>query len=159
TSCLLPIAFALLGASTLRAQQSAFVIRLGRDTSAVERFTMTPTRIEGEGVVRQPRTTVRRFTIDLAADGRVTHAEVSTFAPGGTTPTVRQVLTVRSDSLIAETRRDTGAAQRRALVAPPGALVPQLGGSASSFLAFEVVAQRMKDHSATDDSVHFVTVN
>src|SRR5437879_3717057 len=146
------LAAALLPAAAAAQQGGAFVIRLGRDTSAVERYTWTANRIEGEGVVRQPRTTVRRFTIDLGPDGRVTHAELATFAPGApatATPTQRTVVTVRSDSIISATRRDTSV-QRRAVVAPPGALVPQLSGSATSFLAYDVIAQRMRDHSGMD---------
>jgi hypothetical protein len=139
------------------AQGGAFVIRLGRDTSAVERYSQTANRIEADAVVRQPRTTLRHFVVDLGPDGRPVHAELTVFNPGSTTPTLRQTITVRQDSIIAETRRDT-AVQRRAQAAPAGTMLTQLGGSASSFVTYDLVAQRLRNQSGSD-SVKFVTMN
>src|SRR5436190_12488355 len=64
------------------AQQGAFVIRLGRDTAAVERFTQTGGHIEGDAVVRQPRTTLRHFVFDFGPDGRPTRGELVQSRPG-----------------------------------------------------------------------------
>lgn len=156
-SGLLMALLAVASPTVVRAQGGAFVIRLGRDTSAVERYSQTASRIEADAVVRQPRTTLRHFVVDLAPDGRPTHAELTVFNPGSTTPTLRQTITVRQDSIIAETRRDT-AVQRRAQAAPTGTMLAQLGGSATSFLTYDLVAQRLRGQSGSD-SVKFVTMN
>ena len=157
-SQVLSVLLVLLAPGAAAAQQGgAFVIRLGRDTAAVERYTQTANRIEADAVVRQPRTTLRHIVVDLAPDGRPTRAEVTFTNPGSTTPTLRQTITVARDSIIAETRRDT-TVQRRAVAAPAGTMVTQLGGSATSFVAFDIVAQRLRNVPA-NDSVKFVTLN
>src|SRR5438034_11203289 len=53
-TCALPISLPLPAA--LAAQTGQFLVRLGRDTLAVERYTRTADRLEGEQVVRSPRT-------------------------------------------------------------------------------------------------------
>src|SRR5207249_1887850 len=47
---------ALLVPATLAAQSGAFIVRLGRDTLALERYARTAGRLEGEQVARAPRT-------------------------------------------------------------------------------------------------------
>ena len=60
-------------ASPAFAQQSgSFVVRLGTDTTSVERYTRTGQRIEVEQVGRVPRVLHRRFTNDLAPPGATT---------------------------------------------------------------------------------------
>jgi hypothetical protein len=60
------------------AQESgAFVVRLGRDTVAVERFTRTADRIEGTMINRTPRASVRTYTAQLRPDGGVSRLEVT----------------------------------------------------------------------------------
>src|SRR3989442_15884617 len=53
----------------LPAQTGEFLVRLGRDTLAVERYTRTADRLEGEQGVRSPRTASRLCN--------------GTFGPGG----------------------------------------------------------------------------
>jgi hypothetical protein len=69
---------ALLAAQS--ADSAAFIVRLGADTTGVERFVRTANRIDATSVTRSPRTTVRRLTIWLADDG-----SVARFATGGVT--------------------------------------------------------------------------
>lgn len=57
--------------SAQRADSAAFVIRLGLDTTAVERYVRTGNRIEAVAVSRSPRTVARRLTVWLADDGSV----------------------------------------------------------------------------------------
>src|SRR5439155_10354659 len=45
--------------AALAAQTGQFLVRLGRDTLAVERYTRTADRLEAEQVVRSPRTVDR----------------------------------------------------------------------------------------------------
>jgi hypothetical protein len=53
------------------ADSAAFVVRLGLDTTAVERYVKTGNRIEAISVTRSPRTAVRRLSVWLADDGSV----------------------------------------------------------------------------------------
>lgn len=55
---------------------AAFIVRLGHDTVAVERWIRTTDRLEAVSVSRSPRTVVRRYTARLGPDGRVTHVTV-----------------------------------------------------------------------------------
>jgi len=66
---ILPVPSAALRAQ--RADSAAFIVRLGRDTTAVERYVRTADRIEAVGLSRSPRTTVRRYTAWLTPDGGV----------------------------------------------------------------------------------------
>jgi sugar/nucleoside kinase (ribokinase family) len=69
-----PGAFAallLVVAANVSAQTGAFVVRLGTDTIAVERFQRTGDRVEGTVVRHTPTTNVVRYTITLNADGTV----------------------------------------------------------------------------------------
>lgn len=60
-------------------ERGAFVVLLGRDTIAVERFVRTGSRVDGEAVNRSPQTVVRHWSAQLGTDGGVTsftyHAE------------------------------------------------------------------------------------
>lgn len=71
----LPVCVPMLAlAPALPAQQAdsaAFVIRLGLDTTGIERYVRRGDRIEAVSVSRSPRTTTRRLTIWLAPDGSV----------------------------------------------------------------------------------------
>ncbi len=62
-----------------------FVLRLGRDTTSVERYHRTATRLEIEQVDRAGRVLQRHFTYDLS-DGAVMHVALVVTAPGNPTP-------------------------------------------------------------------------
>jgi hypothetical protein len=84
TLCLRPaLAAALFAAAPAAAQadSAALVTVLGRDTLALERWVRTPGRVTAEAVVRSPRTTMRRYVLDLAPDGRMRRFEERTFDP------------------------------------------------------------------------------
>ena len=57
---------------------AAFLIRQGDDTVAIERFTRHADRLEGDRLVRVPRTAVTHYVATLSADGAVTRFESST---------------------------------------------------------------------------------
>lgn len=61
----------------LQSQSGAFVTRLGTDTLALETYQFSNGRLEGFVVSRAPRLVMRRYVVDLAADGKATSAEVS----------------------------------------------------------------------------------
>jgi hypothetical protein len=79
----LPLLFAAAPAAA-QADSAALVTVLGRDTLALERWVRTPERVTAEAVVRSPRTTYRRYVLDLAPDGRMRRFEERTFDPANT---------------------------------------------------------------------------
>src|SRR4051812_944175 len=82
---------ALLGMTTVvmtaRAQApvstGAFIVRLGRDTIAVEAVPRPATRLEGDLVRRSPTTTVVHYVIDTDAGGNVASARLEVRKPDG----------------------------------------------------------------------------
>ena len=71
TTRLAGCALLLLASSPLQAQTGAFVVRLGTDTIAVERFQRTGDRIEGSVVRHTPTTNVVQYQVTLNGDGTV----------------------------------------------------------------------------------------
>ena len=67
-----------------QADSAALVTVLGRDTLALERWVRTPERVTAEAVVRSPRTTHRRYVLDLAPDGTMRRYEERVFDPANT---------------------------------------------------------------------------
>lgn len=73
-----------LAAGPLAAQgttSGAFVVRLGKDTLAVERYTRTGSKIDGESVIRSPRTLMRSYTASFGSDGNLQHYEAAVWLP------------------------------------------------------------------------------
>ena len=70
------------------AEQGAFIVRLGNDTIAVERYTRDGSRIEGDEAVRTPATALRHYAATLTADGSVATLDYEGHRlVGNTTPT------------------------------------------------------------------------
>ena len=63
----------------LPAQSGQFLVRLGRDTLAIERYTRTADRLEGEQVVRSPRTVHRLYTATFGRGGALQEAFVDLY--------------------------------------------------------------------------------
>src|SRR2546422_700828 len=86
--------FALLALplpAALAAQTGQFLVRLGRDTLAVERYTRTADRLEGEQVVGSPRTVHRLYTATFGPGGAVERLELVTHnVSGGPGPLERK---------------------------------------------------------------------
>jgi hypothetical protein len=80
-ACTLPLLAAFAApAAAQTADSAALVTVLGRDTLAMERWVRTPERVVAEAVVRAPRTTLRRYVLDLGPDGRMRRFEERVFA-------------------------------------------------------------------------------
>ena len=56
-------------------ERGGFIVRLGNDTVAVERFSRTRTQLEGDVVSRSPRTTIVHYVATLGPTGRITRFE------------------------------------------------------------------------------------
>ncbi len=80
--CSLLIA-ALAVPAALPAQTGQFVVRLGRDTLAIEQYTRRADRLEGELVARAPRTVHRLYTMTFEPGGTVARFELVTHNVSG----------------------------------------------------------------------------
>ena len=139
--------------------KGAFIIRLGTDTTAVERFARTSgsagVSYSVEQVLRSPRTGLRHTHLELGPDG-----EIGTFflmlhqidAPVDAPLIASTRLTYAGDSASVEQRRGDSASTRR-LAALKGA-IPSL---AQSFLGYEMAAMRMR--AMQRDSMTFSFIN
>jgi hypothetical protein len=88
-ACTLPVLAAFAAPAAAQTDSAALVTVLGRDTLALERWVRTPDRIVAEAVVRSPRTTVRRYVMDLGPDGRMRRFEERIFNPAAPATPVR----------------------------------------------------------------------
>jgi hypothetical protein len=149
-SGLLAMLVFLASPAPLLAQGGAFVIRLGRDTVAVESFTRTATRLEGDIVYRQPRTTVRHYTVDFGSDGHATRAE-GDLRQGGTPPRQNVVATFSHDSAIVVIHRDTAVINRR--LAAASTVLPAFGNAASTWVTLEMLVGRLRASRADSIAV------
>jgi hypothetical protein len=114
-------AVATLAAPALAADAGQFVVRLGRDTTSVERWERTPDRLVVNQVGRAPRVLRRRFTYDYAG-GALTHLSGLVTAPGSETPVQTIEVSIAPDSLRLKIQAPTGL-QSIAIAVPPGTLV------------------------------------
>src|SRR2546430_1342584 len=129
TITMLTAVLALPTASTLAGQSGQFVVRLGRDTLAIEAYTRTADRLRGEQVVRTPRTVHRIYTVMFDPGGAAERYELVTHnvsgAPGPAE--TKATATFQGDSAVATVpRRDSTRTVRSRVGA--GAL-PHLGQS------------------------------
>jgi hypothetical protein len=114
---------AMLGAQSA---SGAFVVMLGKDTLAVERYARTATTLTGDMIVRNNAPVVwRHYSANLAADGRVTRYEFTNtrlFTGGVTQPALHLVGTFTADSTVfAGTFLDSAVSLA---VATPGGAMP-----------------------------------
>lgn len=136
----LALSTALAGASWA-ADSGNFVMRLGVDTTSVEHYTRTPSRIEIDQVGRSPRVLRRHYAIERDAKGHVTHVTgvvTNPSAPAGA-PAFQQIdAHFTGDSALIDIKRDTTVQHVHAPV-PANALV-MFGGSPWPVLEAETMA-------------------
>lgn len=120
----------------------AFVVRLGTDTVAVERFVRTGERLEAVAVTRSPVTRVRETVLTFGAGGGVSRYESAVRAAGAAAdapPEQHTVVTFGPDSAIVETTRD-GETRTETVAATPE-MIPS---SFDHFSLEELVIQRAR---------------
>ena len=141
----------ILATSALCAQESAaFIVRLGQDTTSVERFTRSGSRIELDQVGRVPRVLRRHATMTLGADGAVNGIDVVVTRVGaasGTPPVQHNIATRDGDSVRIEAHVDTNV-RRVAAAVPVGAAIPVI----SPWVLFDGLSMRLRAGKA--DSLH-----
>jgi hypothetical protein len=138
-SLLLSAALALPAA--LSAQTGQFVVRLGRDTLAIEQYTRRADRLEGEQVVRVPRTVHRLYTLTYGPGGTVTRYDLVTHNVSGGTGAAEARATAQfagDSAVVTVLRRDSTVTLR--VKTGPGAL-PYLG---QSYALVEEVTRRAR---------------
>src|SRR5690242_20652061 len=123
----LAFALALAIPPALAAQTGQFLVRLGRDTLAIEQYSRTHDRLQGEQVLRSPRTVHRLYSATFGPGGAIARFELVTHnvsgAPGPTE--TRTTAEFMGDSAVVTLpRRDSMVTQR--VKAGPGA-VPFIG--------------------------------
>jgi hypothetical protein len=121
-------------ASSIIADQGTFVVTLGRDTIAAERFRFGRSRIDGEVVTRLRETVRRPYAMTFDAEGNPARLEFSTRRPTDTPaspPLQTAIITLTGDTIVMETKRNDSTVTRR-VAAPPGT-VPLLGQSYASY--------------------------
>ncbi|HET6763945.1 MAG TPA: DUF2911 domain-containing protein, partial [Longimicrobiaceae bacterium] len=146
---LLAACAAVCGAPAARAQHTytdsaAFVVRMGSDTVAVERYVRKGGHLRGTFVSRTPRTVVRTYDATLLPDGRVSRIE-AWFGLPGAAPMVRAVTEYAADSAVLRvTRGDSTAVQR---FATGGVIFPFIGQSAALYEQAVMHALRQRGDS------------
>jgi len=78
---------------------ASLVTTLGRDTMAVERYERTPARLQGDIVLRAPRTGLYHYVIDFRADGGLARSVLDFSVPGMRNgPRIRTTIIVTGDT-------------------------------------------------------------
>ncbi|MFL5499721.1 MAG: DUF2911 domain-containing protein [Gemmatimonadaceae bacterium] len=145
------VILALLAAVPLAAQTSTpayIVTRLGTDTVAVERFTRSRNRLEGDLLLKYPRVRTMHYVADLGPRGEI-NSLTTTVRRAGTDPTATpamQIVSRFSDSVaVIEVQRngqpDTSASGRKTY---RGAVAPMLGVEPTSYGIYEQLLSSAK---------------
>jgi hypothetical protein len=135
------------------ADQGTFVIALGQDTIAAERFRFGRARLDGELVTRRPETVRRPYVLIFDASGYPTRLEFSTRRPTDTptSPPIQTVtVTLGGDTIVMETKRNDTTVTRR--IPAPRGTVPLLG---QSYASYEILTRQAL--RAGTDSVQIPT--
>ncbi|MFN8579954.1 MAG: DUF2911 domain-containing protein [Gemmatimonadaceae bacterium] len=142
----------LLRAQTVTPISGAFVLRLGRDTVAMERYQRTDNRLDGDVVMRVPSTVRVRYSTEFGRDGRVRRSTARIDALGSKAAQEGRKVTVDvlGDSIRVVT--DSGALHRTEMRRGAPDLVPLIAGPyATSYATYEWLIGRAKD----GDTVRF----
>jgi hypothetical protein len=135
----------------------AFVVRLGSDTLAVERYTRVGDRVEGDVVNRAPSVRVTHYVVELDPSGRVTRAQLaSRQADGSLVPNTAKSASVvfRGDSAFTEALTAADTTVRVAARVPAGA-VPGLN---NSYAMYELALMQLRKAGAASGAIVPYTV-
>ncbi|MFL5574358.1 MAG: DUF2911 domain-containing protein [Gemmatimonadaceae bacterium] len=91
-------ASAASAASSSAAERGAFVVRLGSDTIAVEKFARSGNRIEGDEAMRTPAAGLRHYVVTLGADGSVREVQYEARRISGSVPPTRATMTFGAET-------------------------------------------------------------
>lgn len=153
-------ALLVFGAIPLAAQAPAYIVtRLGVDTVAIERYTRTGNKLEGDLVLRHPRVRTLHYIGDIGPQGQIrsltTTVRRPSTDPNG--PPVLQSITRFGDTVaVIEVQRngqpDTAASGRKAY---RGGVAPMLGVEPTSYGIYE---QLLSSAKLGRDSVSYALI-
>ena len=104
---------------------ASFVTTLGRDTVALETFRRTPSRLDGDILLRAPHTVRYHYAIELRPDGSTARSVVDFTQPGiDNAPRNRTTITLAGDT--ARIELDTSGVQQSFKRAVPRGTAPEL---------------------------------
>lgn len=129
-----------------------FLTRLGADTVALERYSRTATRLEGEAIVRAPSAQVITYGVTIGPRGAVAGLETATRRAGdplGAAPLRRTRATFTGDSAIVETTQGGDTQTRR--VALRGEVLPFINAFVQA--PYELGLARLRPAAGGADSV------
>jgi hypothetical protein len=154
----LPLLAAVALAAPAAADDANYVIKLGQDTTGVERYSISSSRIEIWQVGRSPRTLKRHFTYDLDKSGAFTKFEMIATPPGSDTATQTIRGVVDGDSVRLKVENAGRPAQPIAAAMPKGALISTVG---SPWGAYELGTTRLAKSKADSlrTSIYFLGAN
>jgi Protein of unknown function (DUF2911) len=156
------VAFVILAAGPLSAQAPAtayIITRLGTDTVAVERYTRSSDKLEGDLVLRYPRVRTFHYVADLGPRGEIKAMTAAARRPN-TDPTaapVTRIVMQFGDTLAVITverngTADTSASGRKGY---HGGVAPTLGVEPTSYGVYE---QLLSSSKLGGDSAAFVLI-
>ena len=144
-----------LSISAQAAPTAAFITRLGKDTTAIERYTLRGNSYSIEQVTRSPITILRHTHLEMTPEGNVKEFFMMRHDienPAGKLLGSAKLVAGAGDSATVEMR--TGDSLRTRGVRLRGGLIPSLG---SSFLAYEIASMRMRAARADSMRVSLVS--
>lgn len=144
---------AAVPAAGQKADSGAFVIRLGKDTLAIERFVRTPQQLSSEVAYRVPQTRFMQITITYKDDGNVSWYEaVNNKVPGvpNAAPMGRTVVTYVGDSAQVQTWIDAVPRPPRSIPASAQAVPLSIPFYATFDAAIRKARQLGKDSTAIE---------
>ena len=144
---LITLGAALDAAAAQTTDSAAFIIRLGHDTTVIERYVRTPQQLRAEAVQRSPSTMLHSLTLTFDARGIVTSGEWTVRAPGAAQPASRRLIRFQGDSAVVENTQ--GGATRTQRVRAADA-IPLAG---PFYSPYELAMMRVVGGSAQIDTV------
>ncbi|HEU4562744.1 MAG TPA: DUF2911 domain-containing protein [Longimicrobium sp.] len=96
-----------------RADSAAFVVRLGHDTTSIERVVRTRTQVVAEAVQRSPATMLHRMVMELTPRGEVSRSVYTATRPGSAEPFFTRTITIAGDSATVTNAQGTNTRTRR----------------------------------------------
>ncbi len=138
-----------------RGDGGAFVTVLGRDTVAIESFELGAARLDGDILLRAPRTVRYHYAMTLRADGSVARSEVEFIPLTDNLPRRKTTITFTADS--ARVDFDSAGAVRTVRHAVPRGTTPELMSGFNSdyglYISLGMYESILAHSGASDSSV------
>src|SRR5437762_9334029 len=155
------VALVLIAAAPVAAQTPAYIVtRLGVDTVAIERFSRSGNKLEGDLVMRHPRVRTIHYVADLGPQGEIRSLATTVRRPGRdpTAPPMMQTISRFADTVaVIEVQRngqpDTAGSARKSY---RGAVAPMIGVEPTSYGIYE---QLLTSARLGRDSVSYALVS